>query len=511
MPSAPLGVRREQDAFDQLVQTGGPRPSEALATSTEQAAFDRMVADADLPSRAIAPSSVDRALGVLDELGASQDARGAPPAERLADVPVSAPAPPPRPGQAPFDAAGAGVDPGQRYPGPGVAEPLAPTVPPAPQPTGAPPWTPPRPITLGDVGEQPVRPTEEGAPEPPPFAAFDPQGRAARPEPSLGERALGLGGQVLGAVTQGLEKLAAPGRAGIPDPRSAVGLGESPGRRIARLAQQSMLEHPERNIFEHLGEALDRSQEGYRALQEAGPTVDPTGGVLSGGANVVTGLATQPLTTLTGLGGRIAEAGTAGGAALGAGYGLATGASPAEVARATETGAALGGLGAPAAVGAGRLAAPLARRLAEAGPVSERLGAVAGEGGGGLQGAPRRVYHGTAAAFDRPDPGRFDPGGLYRPGYYLTSDPRQAARYVEQVLTRMDDLEAQLAATRRARDTMLRARRDDIAASYGPEIRRLEELIATGGPASGPNVRAVDVPEGLNLLDMETPIGADNL
>src|SRR5213079_3296201 len=54
-----------------------------------------------------------------------------------------------------------------------------------------------------------------------------------------------------------------------------------------------------------------------------------------------------------------------------------------------------------------------------------------GEAGSGIVGAARRFFHGTGSALDRPDAAKFDPNGLYGPGYYLTSDPRVAGSYAE--------------------------------------------------------------------------------
>jgi len=42
---------------------------------------------------------------------------------------------------------------------------------------------------------------------------------------------------------------------------------------------------------------------------------------------------------------------------------------------------------------------------------------------------PRRMYHGTPVAYEKPDPQYFDPGSLYGPGYYTTTSPRVASGY----------------------------------------------------------------------------------
>jgi hypothetical protein len=98
--------------------------------------------------------------------------------------------------------------------------------------------------------------------------------------------------------------------------------------------------------------------------------------------------------------------------------------------------------------------------------------------------APRRFYHGTGSAFDRPEPGKFDPNGLFGPGYYLTSEPRVAESYAE---------------TRSMPPGWIPGRSMPNPAS--------EAHIAA--QTSGPNVRAVDVPAALNLLDADAPVTPD--
>lgn len=45
-------------------------------------------------------------------------------------------------------------------------------------------------------------------------------------------------------------------------------------------------------------------------------------------------------------------------------------------------------------------------------------------------GVPKPLYHGTPVAYDKIDPGTFDPKGLYGPGYYMTDNPRIAGSEV---------------------------------------------------------------------------------
>lgn len=123
----------------------------------------------------------------------------------------------------------------------------------------------------------------------------------------------------------------------------------------------------------------------------------------------------------------------------------------------------------------------------------------------------RRMYHGTAGAFERPDPGRFDENGLFGPGYYLTSDPRVASSYASEAGTPtlaasdLRKIKADLAGIqnspwRNSRDPELRAEWQVAVDEKERLIAQLEEQLA--GP-TGANVRAVDVPKGIKLLEVE--------
>jgi len=57
---------------------------------------------------------------------------------------------------------------------------------------------------------------------------------------------------------------------------------------------------------------------------------------------------------------------------------------------------------------------------------------LSGMPGGVVRQQAERRYHGSATPYDRVDPDRFDPEGLYGPGYYTTSSPRIAQSYTEE-------------------------------------------------------------------------------
>lgn len=138
----------------------------------------------------------------------------------------------------------------------------------------------------------------------------------------------------------------------------------------------------------------------------------------------------------------------------------------------------------------------------------------------------QRYYHGTASDFDTPDPGKFDPNGLFGPGYYLTNDARVAGGLVSdgtQVVrgaysdaTRLpgEVIREGYAHQRVVSEADLRQRYDSLMAAADragtPKSGRLtfEQWAANQPPPpTGPNVRAVDVPSGLRLFDVDAPIG----
>ncbi len=124
---------------------------------------------------------------------------------------------------------------------------------------------------------------------------------------------------------------------------------------------------------------------------------------------------------------------------------------------------------------------------------------------------PQRMYHGTAGAFGRPDPGKFDEHGLFGPGYYLTSDPRVASSYAEaravgaegvqaaqNAANRMIEIDGELGSLRgvpatESRISSLEREREALESRWG----------GVDVTPTGQNVRAVDVPGDLNLLDLD--------
>jgi murein DD-endopeptidase MepM/ murein hydrolase activator NlpD len=177
-------------------------------------------------------------------------------------------------------------------------------------------------------------------------------------------------------------------------------------------------------------------------------------------------------------------------------------------------------------------------------------------------GAPEpttRMYHGTGSEFTTPEAGRFSESGLFGPGYYLTSDPRVAGGIVARERQNLLDLpyEERLAYLQslgrdpaRLIDTLERRgtdagqviregyaqqravqeglspeqqldlqRRVDtakatLAKNPSPELRAFVERDLAEAQAKldthvrgmGANVRAVDVPQGLKLLDVDAPL-----
>jgi soluble lytic murein transglycosylase-like protein len=169
-----------------------------------------------------------------------------------------------------------------------------------------------------------------------------------------------------------------------------------------------------------------------------------------------------------------------------------------------------------------------------------------------------RMYHGTGSGFDRPTGERFDPNGLYGPGYYLTSDPRVAGGVVAQgnemrapnLLRLLPNSPGAAAAAelrepgqvlspgyaqeRAPRPTVLGQQLDMYRSRLAPAqellrnartpeertyfqnyVDKLQGLIddtesKVTPPEAGPNVRAVDVPQNLNLLNVDAPVSVEN-
>lgn len=101
---------------------------------------------------------------------------------------------------------------------------------------------------------------------------------------------------------------------------------------------------------------------------------------------------------------------------------------------------------------AGKVLGPVARRAGEAvRPAAERIGEVAspyvdsilGSIGRGAEQQPAfgmtvgeggaEAFHGTGTPYDRVDPGKFDPDGLYGDGYYKTTSPEVAESYAGEL------------------------------------------------------------------------------
>jgi hypothetical protein len=157
-----------------------------------------------------------------------------------------------------------------------------------------------------------------------------------------------------------------------------------------------------------------------------------------------------------------------------------------------------------------------------------------------------RRYHGSAAMFDAADPARFDENGLYGPGYYTTSDPRVAGSYATeralpgggaafpQVLPKEEVVDLLRGTANRIGISADDAERiisglpdgpinprtlypDIAAASQSPTISKAPVFIqgiwaqAYRTRGAGPNIRAIDLPPDVKLIDMDAPITDDVL
>ncbi|MDZ4230495.1 MAG: LPD38 domain-containing protein, partial [Dehalococcoidales bacterium] len=109
-----------------------------------------------------------------------------------------------------------------------------------------------------------------------------------------------------------------------------------------------------------------------------------------------------------------------------------------------------------------------------------------------------RFYHGTGSDFDAVSPDKFDPNGLYGPGYYLTDNADVAGSYAEKGQTV-------------AQQQALQAKADAIRAKGHPNAEYLAKTVESQIQPASPNVRAVGVPEGLRLLDVEGKLQDEQL
>lgn len=183
----------------------------------------------------------------------------------------------------------------------------------------------------------------------------------------------------------------------------------------------------------------------------------------------------------------------------------------------------IAGEGVEAARGLGtRVTEGLARNAENVAAADARMAAEGGTSTLGTLGAgpePRRMYHGTAEAFPTPDPGKFDRNGLYGPGYYLTDNPEVASSYADMrsVLPGGITPKSQLRANRLG-DEIAQAERELANPQLPSEDRAWFEANRNRArteldrvTSQGPNVRAVDVPEGLNLLDASRSLTPDEI
>lgn len=130
----------------------------------------------------------------------------------------------------------------------------------------------------------------------------------------------------------------------------------------------------------------------------------------------------------------------------------------------------------------------------------------------------KRMYHGTASGHATTDATKLDPDGLYGPAYYITDTPDVAGGVVDRAGKLKQSSYAQRGISESASDDPAQIQADITRHEWamsgdqledwdrawrGEEVTRLKGLLAGEFPATGPNVRIVDVPESLKLLDIE--------
>jgi hypothetical protein len=167
----------------------------------------------------------------------------------------------------------------------------------------------------------------------------------------------------------------------LPRLRQAVDLGlsnplaprGSPGQKLATYWAQT---DPSQPVNVRLGQALDLAQQDQAKLMDwSAQHADPTRGL-------ITGI------------GRVPAIGGAAGGLAGAGYALATGASPEQTAQTIETGANLGMLGGVLGEGIANIARGVRGRLSA---TADAQNAIGGENNavklGGVAGEPTGIHH----------------------------------------------------------------------------------------------------------------------
>lgn len=164
-------------------------------------------------------------------------------------------------------------------------------------------------------------------------------------------------------------------------------------------------------------------------------------------------------------------------------------------------GQTVGGLG-EGAVGLAKAASPVVGKLAGAvAPDVKRLASDTS----GMVGQPNttRFFHGTGSSFGVPDATKFDPNGLFGPGYYLTNEPRVASSYAGGGLTAEEDKSATALGKLIAR---YKAEGNDANVKY---LQNTLDNLLSG--AQNSQVRAVNVPNDLKLLDADSLVTKDTI
>lgn len=171
--------------------------------------------------------------------------------------------------------------------------------------------------------------------------------------------------------------------------------------------------------------------------------------------------------------------------------------------------------------------------LSTSGGEIDALGKKVPQLGAGLLGkagqAVSRFFHGTGSAFDSPDAAKFDSNGLFGPGYYLTTSPEVAGGVADNfgnllsqgyAFARQESpvrvqgfINTQRASVDRLQNEVEQWPANSSQRAYFQQ--RLAEaqakLDAMLSPEAGPNVRAVNVPKGLNLLDADANLTATQM
>ena len=118
-------------------------------------------------------------------------------------------------------------------------------------------------------------------------------------------------------------------------------------------------------------------------------------------------------------------------------------------------------------------------------------------------GQPKRLFHGTRAAFERFDPTKHDPGALFGPGYYFTDNPGIASSYAEGGGTKVYKFSRTLEGAQRQGAQLEAAGHYVVIDPVGADSYPFKYVVRYAPPSYKPNVRPA-------YVDIRQPFQVDH-